>query len=235
MRHPARLAIALAVLLLARCGGSSTSPTPPFSNPILEAPTSLPPPPSYTLSGLVKEAWIDTGLPGATVTIATGPTRAATTTDDQGRYTLSHLLPGVYSLTFSKPAPYGSTTYGPVTVAGDTTFSGALSLSGGFPVTAANLQGYWVAQGPYPNEPCWILLFQNGTKLEGWYKDRQNYSTAMSGRYTGDAVFLDVGTAGLTIDGHVEDARCIRGFIKNDALGGGNFPIAISRGGSCSD
>jgi len=185
------------------------------------------------LSGTVKEAWIDTGLPGATVTIASGPTPGSTLTNEQGRYTLPDLLPGIYRVTFSKGAPYGSVTYGPVSVFADAQFSGALSLTGGFPVTAANLQGYWVAQGPYANEPCWILLIQNGTKLEGWYKDRRDYSTSMSGTYTGGAIFIQVGTSGLTIEGRVEDERCIRAVIKNEALGG-NFPVAISRGGSCS-
>jgi hypothetical protein len=187
---------------------------------------------TYSLSGVVKEAWIDTGLPGATVSIATGPTRASATTDDSGRYVLSNLRPGVYSITFSKPSPYGSVTYAPVNVFADATFSGALSLAGPVPSTA-DLQGYWVAQGPYPNQPCWILLLQDGRRLAGSYKDSRDYSTSMSGTYTGDAVRIDVGTGGLTIEGHVEDARCIRGFVKNEALGG-NFPITISRGGSCA-
>ena len=168
------------------------------------------------------------------VAIASGPSSGSSTTDAQGRYTLSNLLPGVYSVTFSKPAPYGSVTYSPVNVFADATLSSALSLSyGPSAITTANIQGYWVAQGPYPNEPCWILLFQNGTRLEGWYKDRRDYSTVMSGTFTGSAVSIDVGTAGLTFEGRVEDARCIRGFIKNEALGG-NFPVNLSRGGSCA-
>jgi hypothetical protein len=181
----------------------------------------------------VKEAWIDTGLPGATVTIASGPSVGSTVTNDHGGYTLSNLLPGIYRVTFSKGAPYGPVTYGPVNVFADAEFSGALSLTGGFPVTAANLQGYWVAQGRYANEPCWILLVQNGTRLEGWYKDRRDYSTSMSGTYTDGTVSIAVGTSGLTIEGRVEDERCIRAVIKNEALGG-NFPVAITRGGSCS-
>ena len=205
--------------------------------PVTTPTTPTPPVPvtTYTLSGVVKEAWIDTGLPGATVTIAAGPSRGSTATDGQGRYTLTNLLPGVYSVTFSKPAPYGSATYAPVNVFADATFSGGLSLTGGFPVTAANLQGYWVGQGPYPNEPCWILIFQKGSNLDGWYKDGRDYSTAVSGKYEGDSVTMrvDLGDRALTIQGRVEDARCIRAVIKNEALGG-NFPITISRGGDCS-
>jgi len=230
-----RLAVVLAAFWVTGCGESSPPRSTPPSpvGPSTTPPPVGPPPTTYTLSGLAKEAWIDTGLPGATVSIAAGPSRGSTTTDDQGRYTLPGLLPGVYTVTFSKPAPYGSASYAPVNVFADATFSGAVSLSGPFPVTVSNLQGYWVAQGPYPNEPCWILLFQNGSKLEGWYKDRRDYSTTMSGTYTGGAVTIDVGTAGLTFEGRVEDARCIRGVIKNEALGG-NFPVSLSRGGSCS-
>ncbi len=232
MRRIAQIVIVLGSIAAGSCGGpaGSGSATPPLTTPTT-LPASLPV--TYTLAGMVKEAWIDRGLPGATVSIASGPTRGSTITNEEGRYTLSNLPPGVYSVTFSKPAPYGSVTYSPVNVFADAAFSGALSLTGGFPVTTASLQGYWVAQGPYPNEPCWILLFQSGTKLEGWYKDGRDYSTSMSGTYTGDAVFLDVGASGLTIEGRVEDARCIRAVIKNEALGG-NFPVMISRGGTCS-
>lgn len=221
------------VLMIAQCG--QTSPSPVRESPTVVAPPLAQPPlTTYSLSGVVKEAWIDTGLPGATVTIASGPSRGFAMTDAQGRYTLPNLLPGIYSVTFSKPAPYGRITYSPIDVSADATFSGALSLSTGLPLTATNLQGYWVAQGPYPNEPCWILIFQDGTRLTGWYKDRQHYSTTMSGSYTGDVVLLDVGVPGLTIEGRVQDARCIRAFIKNEALGGNNFPVTMSRGGNCS-
>jgi hypothetical protein len=232
MRRIAHIIVVLGSIAAASCGGPAQSGS---AAPSLTPPTTLPPrsPVStYTLSGTVREAWIDTGLPGATVSIATGPSRGSTVTNEQGRYTLTDLLPGVYSVTFSRPAPYGAITYSPVNVFADTAFSGGLSLSSGLPTTAS-LQGYWVAQGPYPNEPCWIVIFQNGKLLQGWYRDQRDYSTSMSGTYDGDAVFIRVGTSGLTIEGHVEDARCIRAVIKNEALGG-NFPVAISRGGDCS-
>jgi hypothetical protein len=221
------------LILVAVASSSCGTAAAPASTPAPITPTAPTPPPltTYTLSGAVKEAWIDTGLPGATVTIASGPSAGSTVTDERGEYRLSNLLPGSYRVTFSKGAPYGTVTYGPVSVSADAEFSGALSLTGG-PVTAANLQGYWVAQGPYANEPCWILLLQNGTTLQGWYKDRRDYSTSMSGTYSGGAVFIQVGTSGLSIEGRVEDERCIRALIKNDALGG-NFPVWISRGGSC--
>jgi hypothetical protein len=232
MLRIARFMLVLVAIGSSSCGNSE-APGPPTSAPVTPTtPTPVPVPTTYALSGTVKEAWIDTGLPGATVTIASGPTSGSTVTNEQGRYTLPNLLPGVYRLTYSKGAPYGSIAYGPVSVLADAEFTGALSLSGGFPVTAANLQGYWIAQGPYANEPGRILLIQNGTKLEGWYQDRRDYSTSMSGTYTGREVFLEVGTSGLTIEGRVEDERCIRALIKNEALGG-NFPVWISRGGSC--
>jgi len=229
------LVLILVAIGSSSCGSPATpgTSTPNPGTPTTPTPTAPPVQTTYALSGTVKEAWIDTGLPGATVTIASGPSSGSTLTDEHGGYTLSNLLPGIYRVTFSKGAPYGSVTYGPVTVFADATFSGALSLTGGFPLTAANLQGYWVAQGPYANEPCWILLLQNGTKLEGWYKDRRDYSTSMSGTYTGGEILLQVGTSGLTIEGRVEDERCIRAVIKNEALGG-NFPVAMTRGGTCS-
>jgi len=216
------------------CGGSADSGriTSLPTVPTIVIPPPLSPVATYTLSGLAKEAWIDTGLPGAAVSIASGPAFGTAVTDQAGRYVLSNLPAGSYTVRFSKPAPYGSVTYGPITVTGDTTFNGSVSLTGTFPVTAANLQGYWVAQGPYPNQPAWILILQNGTSLEGWYKDSADYSTTMTGRYIGDAIALDVGASRITIEGRVQDARCIRAFIKNEALGG-NFPVMLSRGGSC--
>ena len=234
----------IAILLVCVAAGSCGEPTGPSSTaPPLTSPTGTPPtsPPSplprtttYTVSGLVKEAWIDTGVPGATVSIASGPSFGSTVTDEQGRYSLANLLPGVYTLTFSKPVLYPSRGTSPVSVFADETVNGGLSLSSVSPATAANLQGYWVAQGPYPHEPSWILLIQNGTRLEGWYKDDRDYSTGMSGTYTGDTMSLDVGVSGIKIEGRVHDARCIRAFIKNEALGGGNFPVTMSRGGNCS-
>jgi hypothetical protein len=232
LHRMARLILVLAAMAASSCNDAA-APVPAASAPVIPTAPTRPFPTTYSLSGTVKEAWIDTGLPGATVTIASGPSSGSTVTSDEGRYTLSNLLPGTYRLTFSKGAPYGSVGSGPVTVSADAEVSGALSLTGGFPVSAANLQGYWAAQGPYPNEPCRILLIQNGTKLEGWYKDSRDYSTSMSGTYTGGSVFIRVGTTGLTIEGRVEDERCMRAVIKNEALGG-NFPVEITRGGSCS-
>ena len=204
MRRFAHIIIVLACVASSRCGDPSQ---PPFTPPTPVVPPTAPAPQptqTFSLSGLVKEAWIDTGLSGATVTIATGPSRGSTTTDEQGRYALTNLVPGVYSVTFSKGAPWGSRTFSPVNVFADATFSGAVSLTGGFPLTASSLQGYWVAQGPYPNEPSWILIIQKGTRLEGWYKDRRDYSTAMSGTYADGLVSHQVvGTSGLTIEGRV--------------------------------
>jgi Carboxypeptidase regulatory-like domain len=234
MRRGAHIFIAFASIAAAGCGdpdGSRATTTPPITSPT--APTTPTPVSTYTLSGVVKEAWIDTGLPGVTVAIASGPIRGTTTTDEQGRYSLSSLLPGVYQLTYSKSAPYPTRSSGPLNVFTDTTHTTVMSIAGPFPATTADLTGYWVGQGPYPNEPCWLLIMQKGTTLEGWYKDRRDYSTALSGTYVAGSVSMRVGGTELTIEGRVEDARCIRAFVKNEALGG-NFPIAISRGGNCA-
>ena len=234
MPHKAHVIGVLLCIVVAACGDSNPPPStalPPIVTPI--SPTPPVPTQGFTLSGIAKEAWIDTGLPGTTVSIATGPSRGTTIADAEGRYVLANLTPGIYGVTFSRPAPYGSTTYSPVNVFADATFNGAVSLTGHFPVTAANLEGYWVAQGPYPYEPCRILIFQNGRTLQGWFKDGRDYSTSMSGTYAGDAVSIAVGIPGITIEGRVEDERCIRAVIKNEALGG-TFPVSISRGGSCA-
>jgi hypothetical protein len=232
MRRFAFLAIVLTAVTVAGCGDSAVprSTAPPITSPT--SPTPQPPITTYTLSGVVKEAWIDTGLPGATVTIVTGPGRGSTTTDEQGRYSLPNLLPGIYTVMMSGPAPWTSRASGSISVFNDTTFTAGLTIPVAFPVTTADLQGHWVAQGPYPNEPCWMVILQNGAKLAGWYKDSRDYSTNMSGTYIGGEVLLDVGVSGLKIEGRVEDERCIRAVIKNEALGG-NFQVTISRGGSC--
>jgi len=238
MRRVQYIAIVLVCAAAGSCGETTgpSSTTPPLTSPTgtTPPPPFVPPPreATYTVSGVVKEAWIDTGLPGAIVSVASGPSFGSTVTDDQGRYSLVNLLPGAYTLTFSKPALYPSRGSSSVNVLADATVNGVLSLSSGLPATAANLQGYWVAQGPYPYEPSWILLIQNGTRLEGWYKDDRDFSTGMSGTYTGDTVSLDVGVPGIKIEGRVQDGRCIRAFIKNEALGG-NFPVTMSRGGNC--
>jgi hypothetical protein len=234
MRPLALVAVVLASAMAASCGASDGPPShtaPPVTTPT--SPTPQPPATTYTLSGVVKEAWIDTGLPGSTVSVVSGPSRGLATTDEHGRYSLPNLLPGVYTVTMAGPAPWTTRTSGPIGVFADTTFTAGLTFPVAFPVTAANLQGHWVGQGPYPNEPCWMVILQDGTKLQGWYKDSRDYSTAMSGSVVGDAVFLDVGVSGLKIEGRVEDERCIQAVIKNPALGG-NFPIAISRGGNCA-
>src|SRR5437870_2952281 len=144
MRRIARFLLVLVAIAASSCGdAAATGPaTPLAATPITPAP---PPPTRYALSGTVKEAWIDTGLPGATATIASGPSGGSTVTDEHGGYTLSNLFPGIYRVTFSKSSPYGSVTYGPVSVFADAEFSGVLSLTGAGPVTTANLQGYWVA------------------------------------------------------------------------------------------
>ena len=233
MRRVAYIFIVLASLGIAGCGepaGAPPATTPPITTPTTPTPPTPAPVPTYTLSGVVKEAWIDTGLPGVTVTIASGPTRGSTATDGQGRFSLPALLPGVYQLAYSKSALYPPRNSGSLSVFADTTYSMAMSITAPFPATTADLTGYWVGQGPYANEPCWLLITQTGTSLEGWYKDRRDYSTTVSGTYAGGSVSLRVGGTDLTIEGRVEDARCIRALIKNEALGG-NFPIGIARGG----
>jgi hypothetical protein len=231
MRRVAQIFVVLASIAVAGCGEPAASPpaaTPPITTPTTPTP---PPLPTYTLSGVVKEAWIDTALPGVTVTITSGPTRGFTTTDAQGRFSFSALFPGVYQLAYSKSALYPPRTSGSLNVFADTTNSMGMSITAPFPATTADLTGYWVGQGPYANEPCWLLITQKGTTLEGWYKDRRDYSTAVSGTYADGFVSMRVGGTDLTIEGRVEDARCIRAFIKNEALGG-NSPLGIARGGS---
>ncbi|HYT67559.1 MAG TPA: hypothetical protein VEL51_14115 [Vicinamibacterales bacterium] len=63
------------------------------------------------------------------------------------------------------------------------------------------------------------------------YRNNRDYSTKLTGRYADGAIVLRVDggdTTILTIDCHVDDARQMRGLIKDERLGG-NFPITIFR------
>jgi hypothetical protein len=184
--------------------------------------------PRFTLSGIVKEAWIDSGLGGVTVSVFSGPTPGTTTTDSRGAYSLSNLAAGSYRVSFSKPA--FSTNTQTVTVSGDTSFSTVVNVDVTFPLTASDLSGYWAAGGRYPNEPIRIAFIQDGNRLSGLYVDRKDFSESISGTINGrDVVFrVDVADGALLFECTIDDARNMRGVVKNERLGG-NFPIAMTR------
>ena len=184
--------------------------------------------PTFTLSGIVKEAWIDSGIAGVTVSVFSGPTPGTTTTDSRGSYSLSNLAAGSYRVSFSKPS--FSTNVQSVTVSADTSLSTNMNVAVTFPFTASDLSGYWAGGGPYPNEPIRIAFIQDGNRLSGLYVDRRDFSESISGTINGRDVVLRVNLAGgaLLFECSVDDARNIRGVVKNERLGG-NFPIVMTR------
>lgn len=234
MPRLAHILIVLGCLLAASCGESTErrSTAPPITTPT--TPTPQPPLPSFALSGVVTETWTLLPLPGVTVSVVTGPTRVTATTDSQGRYALVNLTAGVYTVSFSRPS-FAMRTSPAISVFGDTNYSGFIGVQTQFPLSADDLTSSWVGNGPYADEPLWISLIQRGSNLEGVYKDRRTSTTELTGRRDGEAILLRVETPGsvLTIEGRVLDARCIRGVVKNEALGG-NFPVSIRRGEGCS-
>jgi hypothetical protein len=183
--------------------------------------------PAFTLSGVVAEAFMSTGLAGVTVSLI-GPVITSVVTDAAGSYRIPDLLPGTYQVGFSKSG-YSANTQ-PLTLAADTTFPSVLSLTTPFPVRATDLTGYWSGGGPYPDSPFRLALIQNGSSLSGSYRDVVNTSTNVTGTLTASDVLLrvDVGTGVITLEGHVDDPRQARGFIKNEPRGG-NFPFTMIR------
>lgn len=226
-----RAAIVLAGLLcaslLARCGGS-TVPSAPTRVPVVPPAPTVPLPRTYTVSGLTKEAWLNIGLGGVTVWTVSGPSFASTVSDSQGHYTLTNLAAGNYMIGASHAAPWG-TFIQSLTVSQDTSFSPAVSLTGGFPVLASDLTGYWYGGGPFPNQPFFLTLVQNGTTLTGGYADRQNATYRVTGTYVGSDLHLRIDCDGLTLalDGKVEDPRNGHGNMWHSLKG--NFPFTMQR------
>ncbi|HET7696814.1 MAG TPA: carboxypeptidase-like regulatory domain-containing protein [Vicinamibacterales bacterium] len=233
MGRAAHILIVLAMVSAAGCGDSSESGTTP---PPLTTPTPpLPPPVStYTLSGVIRETWTLLPVAGVTVAIVAGPTRASVMTDTAGRFALTNLTAGLYDLSWSK-AFFTTRTQNQIQVLADTTFDATIGVFVQGTATEGDVTGSWVGNGPYPDEPLWLTLIQRGSSIEGFYKDRVSSTTSVTGTRTGDVVVLRLrdGPQPLTYEGRVLDPRCIRGVIKNEALGG-NFPVRLSRGTICS-
>jgi Carboxypeptidase regulatory-like domain len=228
MRRLALIAIVLASIGFVHCG---ESPSPPSTGPTqLPTPPAPPPPrplPTFSISGIVIDGWTQLAMPGVTVS-TTGPTRTSTITSADGSYSLTNLSPALYTITLSKPL-FRTRTYQSVLVLSDVTHDGRIGLDVQLPYTS-DLTGLWVGHGPYRDEPLWLTLIDNGGSFEGWYRDRSSSSQVISGRRDGNAVSLRIDMPGsfLTIEGHFDDPRCLRGVIKNEALGG-NFPITFAR------
>ena len=95
------------------------------------------------------------------------------------------------------------------------------------PVTLKGTMKKWDMINPH----SWFYIDVKGTdgKVVEWMVEGGSPNTLIRlgvTKYT-----VEIGTE-LTIEGRVEDDRCIQAVIKNEALGG-NFPIAIARGGRC--
>lgn len=181
-----------------------------------------------TLSGRVKDAWIDSGLAGVTVAVVSGPSAASTTTAADGGYALGNLVPGTYRISYSKP--FYTSNVQTVEIAADTTLSMGLNAAITFPLTTADLSGAWAAGGPYPNEPMRLTLLQHGSSLTGYYIDRHDYSESVTGSQSGQALLLRIPVAGtiVTFEGTVDDERHVHGLLKDDRFGG-NFPVSMVR------
>lgn len=229
MRRLALIAAVLACLGFVRCGDSSGPPATPTPFP----PPPLPPPPgplpTYSIAGVVIDGWTQLTLDGVTVSVS-GLTRTTTTTDRDGRYRVPNLPPGAYDISLSKPL-FRTRTYQSVLVVSDTAHEGRIGLDVQSPFSAADLSGLWVGHGPYRDEPLWLTLIERGGGFEGLYQDRSVSSRDVTGRREGNHVWLRIDVPGLplTVEGDVERDRCLRGVIKNEALGG-NFPITFARG-----
>lgn len=182
----------------------------------------------FTVSGTVSESWTAATLPGATVSIVSGPVPGTTTTDAKGFYALRDLPAGIYRLAFAKP-PF-DTRLDDVVVSGDTTRAENITVFVPFPATALNLSGHWAGGGPYPNNPFRLTVSQHGTAIEGIYIDARDFSAAVTGTYAPPNLALKLPVSGgeLTIEAIVDNERHMHGFIKNERLGG-NFPIEITR------
>jgi hypothetical protein len=226
MRRLAFLAIVLASFALVQCG-ESLPPVAPGQLPTPPGPTPGPLP-RHSISGVVVDGWTQLPLGGVTVSTA-GPTVTSTTTDENGRYTLANLLPGTYTILLSKPL-FRTRTYQSVLVSSDTTHDGRIGLDVPSTYSSADLTGLWVGHGPYRDEPLWLTLIERGGSFEGLYQDRSVSSRAVSGRREGNHVWLRIDVPGspLTVEGDVLEDRCLRGVVKNEALGG-NFPIMFAR------
>lgn len=228
MRRHALIAIVLASISVVHCGESSPPAGRPTPLPTPPSPPAPQPVPVYSISGGVIDGWTQLALPGVTVSAA-GPVQASTTTDADGRYTLTNLAPGVYTISYSKPL-FRTRAYPSVFVFSDVTHSGRIGLDvQGF--DSADLTGLWVGHGPYRDEPLWLTLIQNNGSFEGMYQDRSSWSRVITGRRDGSAISLRIDVPGspLTIEARLDGDRCLRGVIKNEALGG-NFPITFARG-----
>jgi hypothetical protein len=225
MRRLALIVSVLATVSVVRCGESSQpagTPTP------LPGPPAPAPPPTHSVSGVVIDGWTQLTLGGVTASAA-GATQATTTTDGDGRYTLADLLPGVYTISLSKPL-FRTRTYQQILVLSNITHDGRIGLEVPSPFSS-DLTGLWVGHGPYHDEPLWLTLIETVGSFEGLYQDRSVSSRDISGRREGNHVWLRIGVPGspLTVEGDVDADRCLRGVIKNEALGG-NFPITFARG-----
>jgi hypothetical protein len=223
MRRLALISIVIAALASVDCGDAAppSAPTPP--------PTPPPAAPLYSISGVVREGWTQLPLGGVTVSTS-APVQRSTTTGVDGRYSLPNVPAGLYTISLSKPL-FRTRTYPSMPVSSDIAHEGRIGLEVQSPFTLADLTGNWVGHGPYRDEPLWLLLFENRGSFEGMYHDRTSSSYAVSGTRNGNVVLLriDVGSSILTFEGDLRNERCIRGVIKNEALGG-NFPITLARG-----
>ena len=183
-----------------------------------------------SLRGTVKEPMTSIGLEGVTVAIVSGPSGGSTTTAADGTYSLSGLLPGAYSVRFTKPFFGPDNVTLPVSVVQDATLSWTMNPQGRVPYTTADAGAYWDGGGPYPNEPFRFAIYQDGTSIFGFYRARSDVSGGVTGTNVGGRLTLRVPVADgvLMFDLTLDDARNARGLVKDERFGA-NFPVHMKR------
>jgi hypothetical protein len=198
----------------------------------------------FGLSGKVTDIFLGSGprgylaLSDVSVTVTGGPSQGSALTDWRGDYTVTGLMAGAYTVSFSK-ASYRTET-ATVDVSGATTLPMGLGLDVPTPLTASDLTGYWSGTGNYPNAPFKLALVQNGSTLRGRYLDGLDEGPAevllsppaplppySPTRFT---LAVNFGDAILYLDCSVDGERRIIGAQRTSALGWNRtFPFTLTR------
>ncbi len=93
------------------------------------------------------------------------------------------------------------------------------------------MTGTWSGTATYPNSPFQLVLTQTGTALKGEYRDRLDRTPSVSGTYTNPTftISVNLGDAGLIINGTLSTARSAQGTMFTPSLGNQLFPFTMTR------
>ncbi|MFB3852606.1 MAG: carboxypeptidase regulatory-like domain-containing protein [Vicinamibacterales bacterium] len=200
--------------------------------------------PRFTLSGKVTDAFLGTaprgylGIADVQIVLTGGPSPASTSTDFRGEYTITGLLPGTYTVSFSKSAYL--TTVTTVQLSAETRLLVSMSLDVPSPLSTSNLTGYWTGAGTYPNAPFKLALVHGASTIRGTYIDGLDEGPVellldppdplpdySPGRFT---LAVNFGDAILYLECSVDGDRSITGSQRTSALGWNrSFPFTMTR------